>query len=619
MKRKAKLSITKTLRIGIACSLFLIIIVTAFYFMTRSREHPKYPRESKEITQQRVEKREQIVHSEVRGERENFRMRADKHYVGEDDKNHLEGKVEIIDFGQGKDQNVFIYGEEVIYDKDLNHFVLKGQSTVKYRDLIIESNFFDYYKNREVFKSSKGVRFSSRKLLGSAEEMVYFMRQERLVLRRRVRLHLTPESEDTLPLIVEGNRLHYSREKKVGEVVGRVRLSQGKSWASAHVLEFILSEDEETVKSITLRGRVRASIVERENGESGRREINADEIKLDRFMELSRVSRIEARRNCRYNSSISSGSSIFVQGESFDFLFNREGELERFDASENVRMVEHMENFNQKRFAVGAEMSIQGKTNILQIRGSDDLRARVTTQDSEIFSEEITIHLENDNLEAKGRVKVVFKGGEGKESLGFFSEEQPVFISAQEMRYMKAKKRFLFNKDIKVWQGKEMLLAEELSLLEETGEIICSGGVKSVFFHKLKEKKEEERIEISADKMNFNPKKSIIVYEEKSSLQVRDLDLRAQSISVHLEEEGGGMKTIVAQGGVKIVQEATEGRGEKAEYDLENEAITLTGEPVVIDKDRGMTRGDKLTFYMADGRITVENKDGERSVTVIKS
>ena len=42
------------------------------------------------------------------------------------------------------------------------------------------------------------------------------------------------------------------------------------------------------------------------------------------------------------------------------------------------------------------------------------------------------------------------------------------------------------------------------------------------------------------------------------------------------------------------------------------------GNPVLIDKDRGITRGDKLTFCLADDRILVENKARERSATVIK-
>ena len=67
-----------------------------------------------------------------------------------------------------------------------------------------------------------------------------------------------------------------------------------------------------------------------------------------------------------------------------------------------------------------------------------------------------------------------------------------------------------------------------------------------------------------------------------------------------------------------IAKEQTEGRGEKAKYDLNNNSIEITGNPVFIDKHKGRTEGDKLTFSISDDRITVENKGRDRSITVIK-
>jgi lipopolysaccharide export system protein LptA len=78
------------------------------------------------------------------------------------------------------------------------------------------------------------------------------------------------------------------------------------------------------------------------------------------------------------------------------------------------------------------------------------------------------------------------------------------------------------------------------------------------------------------------------------------------------------MKETVARGKVIIVQDVGEARGKEARYDPDKETIILLGNPVLEDKERGITKGDKLTFYIADGRIFVENKGKERSVTVIK-
>ena len=118
--------------------------------------------------------------------------------------------------------------------------------------------------------------------------------------------------------------------------------------------------------------------------------------------------------------------------------------------------------------------------------------------------------------------------------------------------------------------------------------------------------------------MTYLPEDNLILYEKRSSLKVKDIDLRALSISVHLAEEEGDMQKIVAREKVVIVQNLGEGRGDKAIYDPEKESVVLLGNPVLIDENRGVTKGDKLTFYLADDRILVENKAKERSATVIK-
>jgi len=103
-----------------------------------------------------------------------------------------------------------------------------------------------------------------------------------------------------------------------------------------------------------------------------------------------------------------------------------------------------------------------------------------------------------------------------------------------------------------------------------------------------------------------------------STLAVQDAILRAQSISVYLGEEDKSIQKIVGKKKVVITQNMGEAFGEEAIYDPEKESLVLLGNPVFIDKDKGRTEGDKLTFYMADGRILVENQERERSLTVIK-
>jgi lipopolysaccharide export system protein LptA len=70
---------------------------------------------------------------------------------------------------------------------------------------------------------------------------------------------------------------------------------------------------------------------------------------------------------------------------------------------------------------------------------------------------------------------------------------------------------------------------------------------------------------------------------------------------------------------VVIRRDNREARGEEARYVLAEETVVLTGQPVLIDQERGTVEGDKLIFHLSDGRIQVENTARERSVIIIRS
>lgn len=625
------MNIPKIMRAGIIILLVILLAIIVRYFMIRSLRKPQVPVKRDDLTQQKIEKKDKVVHFEIKGGEESVRFKADKHYVGEDKNYHAEGNVEIIFLKKREGKDVFIYGNEVVYDKDWNHFVLSGQGKVKYKDLVIESVLLNYDKKRELFSTAKGVSFSSEGFSGTAQRLDYLMEQEKLHLQENVHLRLSPNLETSFPLIAQGKRLEYSRKSRQGMMDGGVRLFHGESRATASNLKFELSEDEDNLRTLVLKGKAKAFIREEEKkdisssrrpspfSQSAMREVEAEKIELKAFPDFQKVQAVEASGNCSFKFVSSSGSFTHILAESVKFLFDQEGELRKFEALKKASMIDQEENSEERRLIEGDALIIKDKTDVLRVKGKGPYEARVASSDSEVFAEEISIFLDNNNLEVKRGVKVVLNSKKGeKKRIGLFSKEQPVLINAREMRYFDEEKRFLFNGDIKAWQEKRILLAEEIVLHEDTGKILSSGGVKSIFPHKPKDEEKEERVEISSDKMTYHPEQNLIFYEKRSSLKVKDIDLRAQSVSVYLSEEEGDMEKIIARGNVVIVQNLGEGRGEEAIYDPDKESVVLLGNPVLIDKDRGITRGDKLTFYLADDRILVENRARERSATVIK-
>jgi len=95
--------------------------------------------------------------------------------------------------------------------------------------------------------------------------------------------------------------------------------------------------------------------------------------------------------------------------------------------------------------------------------------------------------------------------------------------------------------------------------------------------------------------------------------------LTAETVTISLLEGKKELKDLRAGGEVVVSLDRYEGRGGQAVYEPGAETLVLTGAPVLVEKGRGETKGDKLTFRLADDKILIENKGQGRSITDIKS
>ena len=147
--KKVKFSWTKGVRFSLAAFFLVVLAVILENFITRSRRQTEIPVKSEEITQQKIEKREKVEYLEVEGEEEKIQFRADKHYFGEDELYHLEGSVEVVFPKRREGKDILLFGNEVIYDKEGNHFLASGSVRIEHKDLVVESVSLHYEKENE--------------------------------------------------------------------------------------------------------------------------------------------------------------------------------------------------------------------------------------------------------------------------------------------------------------------------------------------------------------------------------------------------------------------------------------------------------------------------------------
>jgi lipopolysaccharide export system protein LptA len=620
-----RLAWPRALRTLLAVSLVLVVAVILVYFVSHRRRPTVVPRKAENIPAEQVEKQEGIEHIDFRGDRI-VQVKAGTWYKGEDGLFHLENNVEVRDLAKKGGKEVFITGDRVTYDKDWSRARLEGKAKVRYGDLVFESASFDYEKSADVLSTDAGVVFSSPRISGHSRRMTYSFKDETIVLVGDAGLEARDESENASPLVVSGGLLTYRRLERTGRGEESVEFSLGESRGEAETVDFRMTDDEQYLLTLNLKGTVRARLVEEKSEGADNllfdrtRELTAGEMDLRAFLNMNKIHSVEARGGCSLDTFTPSGRRLRVRSADMKLVFDRWGGLREFWAVKQANLVERGEASRIEQTISGGEIYIEGQGDMLRARAPLGGEARVDSPEMEVTGREIKLFPRSEDVSASGNVKLLFKPqAKGGESVGFFSSSQPAMAAAGAMSYQKGAHRLIIGDGMRMWQGRQTLSGDQLTMERETGAVQGTGGIRAVFPQtSKKEPAKEGRLEVGGESLTFNPKDRLLTFEKACWLMTENVDLKAGQIAVKLEDNQGTIQTIEARTSVVILSGLREGRGNAAFYDLARDTVELTGNPTLMDKEKGMIEGDKLTFYLGDGRIHVENRDRERSVTVIK-
>ncbi|MDH4196231.1 MAG: LPS export ABC transporter periplasmic protein LptC [Candidatus Aminicenantes bacterium] len=613
-KRFAQLRLARGAAIA-ALLLTIAALIISFIVRRSPRPAPDVPALLEEA---KVSRTEGVQHVEFKSGRGVFRINTKRLFAGEDGLNHLEGGVDVVYYGRTGSLEVTFSADRATYDRELRNFVLEGNAQVRHKDLILESSAFTYDNDRNLFRTDRGVTATSGRLSGSARAAVYRESGEELELSGEVRLEFRPGREDEAPLELETDRIVYRRPGKTGEVEGNLLLRQKASWARGESGTFILSADEQRLKSVTLRGNANASLVP--EGPGGRpRTIRCDELVLGFYADSNALEFAEGTKDCVLDFEDESGRPASIVAGRTILYFAPAGGLKDFEAAGDARVVLESGAAGGRREGRAERALFHQAGKTLRLIGRKGVPAVFDVGDTSIEAADIRASLETGNIQAAGAVRVVLKPSPQGAAVGFFSRQNPIVTVCEDMRYIKARKRFYFKTGVRIWQEKESLSAAEVEIVEDTTEVFARGGVQSLFSRRPKDSAAEERIAVGAEAMNYFPGDRRVAYEGRGTMNLKDLSLEAGTVSVFLKRDGGDIESVLAKGRVVVKRGDREARGEEARYVLAEETVVLTGQPVLIDKEKGTVEGDKLIFHLGDGRIQVENTDRERSVIIIRS
>ena len=575
-----------------------------------------------------------VRHEEYRDGRLRTDVRGASFFLGPDGRNHLKGSVEITEYGPAGEVVSRITADEVVYDTGAVQFGLTGRVRVEAGGAVLEGDSFDYDKDSGLFRTASGGAFSTKRMAGTAAEISYSEGADEVRLAGGFRAELAVAGRDGETAVLSGDSFLYRRRERRGWVEGGADFAGSRWRGTSRILTFDAAEDEGSFKSVAfygaaaVEGRAFAAEVDRGGppapaavdpaGDPEGSGIAADWIGLSFVPGTSQLSSVQARGKTRLSLSLPEASGSIVRASEALLTFRADGELDRWSASGGFR-AELDGPGDESRVLEGESVAFDASTRVLRASGKPGRPAIADSRRARIEAPSLVTGPAAGDLEASEGVKCLLKPGEEGLAAGFFSAAKPIFVSSASLVFRGGTKVFSFAGEVQAWQDGEFLLAGELDLFEATGEMRGRGGVAAGMAQAAAGETPVRRIEVGGEDMSSSAADHVLSFRKKSYVQMPGARLDAETIDAVLGREGSGVDTLTALTSVAVSKGRYEGRGDRAFYEAGADRITLTGRPVLVDKEGGSSRGDKLTFDLGDGKIRIENEGQGRSTTVIKS
>ncbi|MCX6571637.1 MAG: hypothetical protein NT006_09530 [Candidatus Aminicenantes bacterium] len=561
-----------------------------------------------------VDLKERVRHEEYRDGKLRTDVRGANFFLGPDGRNHLKGSVEITDYNPAGEILSRTTADEVVYDTSAVHFGITGRVRVEAGGVVLEGDSFDYDKDNGLFRTASGGSFSSKRMAGRAAEISYSEGADEVRLAGGFRAELAAAGRDGETAVLSGDSFLYRRHERRGRAEGRAEFTGSRWRGTARILTFDAAEDEGSFISVVFDGAAAVELA----GKPDRGGVAADWIGLSFVPGTSQLSSVQARGKTRLSLSLPEASGSTVRASEALLMFRADGELDRWSASGGFR-AELDGHADESRVLEGESAAFDASTRLLRASGKPGRPAVADSPRARIEASSLVAGPAAGDLEASGGVKCLLKPGEEGRAAGFFSAAKPVFVSGASLVFRGGTKAFSFVGEVQAWQDGEFLLAGELDLFEATGEMRGRRGVAAGMTRAPAAGISGRRIEVGGEDMSCSSAGRVLSFRKKSYAQMPGARLGAETIDAVLGREGKGVDTLTALTSVVVSKGRYEGRGDRAFYEAEADRVTLTGRPVLVDKEGGSSKGDKLTFDLGDGKIRIENEGQGRSTTVVKS
>lgn len=645
----------RRVRVLVRIVLILILIVLAgavtFYLVRRTARPAAVRSEARAIPEQKVDAKDETRYLRITPGKNILEVWAPRIFTDAEGLSHAAGRADDLQSrvrleirGRSDGRMKFeISTAELVYDANWTHMIFRGGVHVRMEGLEIEGSVFDYRQKENVITSDAPVSFKGARFRGECRRAVYDMDKQRVRFTGGINLVVNPWANDSTPLAVSAATLTYERYSRMGEISGNVRLTHGRSFGRMNTLRFAQYTNKDEFRLFEFLGGVRIETDEQPAARSaaagptpgskqppvsdegliflqgGRQRLEAEEVSLLPYGDQDWLHLIAVRQGGRLEILDDAGGQTTMEAGEMKFFYNEDGSLRDFMFEGRTRIRGDAEG--RSRLIEAPKMDFNANAGNIVATGGLENRARTISAGREVTADKLIINIRNNDFRFSGDVRIVSLPQPGAvREAALFDAKQTMFMTAGVSAYEAVRRRFYLEEKARLWQGRNSLEADQVSIFEDTGGLTAKGAVRSVFFQRPRGKDADEQIEITADLLTRDAETNKVVYSGACTLTTAGIIMTAGKLTLEPGQEAGKYRRIIGEEKrVVILQGPNKAEGDNADYDLIEDVIVLTGRPVLDQKDKGVIQCGKLTFHPADGKILIEKQSAERSATIIKS
>ena len=234
--------------------------------------------------------------------------------------------------------------------------------------------------------------------------------------------------------------------------------------------------------------------------------------------------------------------------------------------------------------------------------------ARTESASGQLAAPHIVYARKSGLLTADRGVRGVLQRGSGSAVAGVgFRGDQPIEFQADEANFTDSPRGFFLKGKVRVWQGKSLLLANQVHGEETEQRLSAAGSVRTMIDLNKEGAAKATAVpaavaapmtEVIADLLTYRRQEASVTYTGGVRLQQGTRTLTCDELVAGLDG-AQQIRSMVGKGGV-VLRDSADGRtiqAATAAYDVAGESIELNGNPVTIKDDSGASLTGKRALY----------------------